>query len=319
MEIRVGDTVRFLSEKLEGVVSGIVNASTVNVYCEVHGFDIPAAVDDLVVIRPGSKRLEGTAKDDGAPLTRHLYLAFVPDKFEALAESRHELCLVNDTPHAVLFTVSRHGERGDAGLAAGSCNSGGVVAIGNYSLEELDALHALHVQALFHEQETHAPFPAIDVTVKVRGANLCKGSAYRQAPRIGRVALLRVLDEAEVVPVLLQQAPREKQENKTPPPPVPSPVPGNTLEVDLHADSLLDTLAGMEGRDILEHQLDVFRETMEKYKLRRGFKIVFIHGKGDGVLRQRLRWELQTKYKRCLHQDASFKQYGYGATLVTIK
>ncbi len=75
----------------------------------------------------------------------------------------------------------------------------------------------------------------------------------------------------------------------------------------------------MENKDILEYQLDVFRKTLEEYKLRKGKKIVFIHGKGDGVLRQRILWELQTRYKRFHHQDASFKQYGYGATLVTIK
>ncbi|MFR5659868.1 MAG: Smr/MutS family protein [Butyricimonas faecihominis] len=67
------------------------------------------------------------------------------------------------------------------------------------------------------------------------------------------------------------------------------------------------------------YQMDVFHKTLEQYKLRRGQKIVFIHGKGDGVLRQRILWELQTKYKRFNHQDASFKQYGYGATMVTIK
>ena len=75
----------------------------------------------------------------------------------------------------------------------------------------------------------------------------------------------------------------------------------------------------MNNKDILEYQLEVFRKTMEEYKLRKGQKIVFIHGKGDGILRQRILWELQTKYKRHHHQDTSFKQYGYGATMVTIK
>ena len=94
---------------------------------------------------------------------------------------------------------------------------------------------------------------------------------------------------------------------------------GNMLEIDLHISQLLETTAGMESKDMLEYQLDVFRKTLEEYKLRRGQKIVFIHGKGDGVLKQRILWELQTKYKRFQHQDASFKQYGYGATMVTIK
>ena len=108
----------------------------------------------------------------------------------------------------------------------------------------------------------------------------------------------------------------------TTPAPTPRPqkqIVGNIVEIDLHCHELLETTAGMNNKDILEYQLEVFRKTMEEYKLRKGQKIIFIHGKGDGILRQRILWELQTKYKRHHHQDASFKQYGYGATMVTIK
>ena len=48
-------------------------------------------------------------------------------------------------------------------------------------------------------------------------------------------------------------------------------------------------------------------------------RIVFIHGKGDGVLRKALLDELKRKYPDCRHQDASFQEYGFGATMVTIK
>ena len=47
-------------------------------------------------------------------------------------------------------------------------------------------------------------------------------------------------------------------------------------------------------------------------------KIVIIHGKGEGVLRQALLQELKKKYPRCQSQDASFREYGFGATQVTI-
>ena len=47
-------------------------------------------------------------------------------------------------------------------------------------------------------------------------------------------------------------------------------------------------------------------------------RIVFIHGKGDGVLRKAILTELKTKYPACKWQDASFKEYGYGATMVTV-
>jgi len=52
---------------------------------------------------------------------------------------------------------------------------------------------------------------------------------------------------------------------------------------------------------------------------KKGQKIVFIHGKGDGILRTSLEKELKTAYKRqCIFQDASFREYGYGATMVTV-
>jgi len=91
------------------------------------------------------------------------------------------------------------------------------------------------------------------------------------------------------------------------------------VEVDLHINELLDTTAGMSNTEMLNIQLAKFRETVEQYKSKRGQKIVFIHGKGEGVLRNAILQELKTKYKNFPYQDASFKEYGFGATMVTIK
>ena len=51
---------------------------------------------------------------------------------------------------------------------------------------------------------------------------------------------------------------------------------------------------------------------------KKGQKIVFIHGKGDGVLRKAILQELKYKYKNYESQDASFREYGFGATMVII-
>ena len=69
---------------------------------------------------------------------------------------------------------------------------------------------------------------------------------------------------------------------------------------------------------MLNYQLDVFRRTLDEFKTRTGQKIVFIHGKGDGVLRRAILDELKRKYRNYSSQDASFREYGYGATMVTI-
>lgn len=91
------------------------------------------------------------------------------------------------------------------------------------------------------------------------------------------------------------------------------------IEVDLHISTLLETSAGMNNAAMLEHQLDIFRQTMQSYKNAKGQKIVFIHGKGEGVLRKAIIDELKLRYAKCDWQDASFQQYGFGATQVTIR
>ena len=90
------------------------------------------------------------------------------------------------------------------------------------------------------------------------------------------------------------------------------------LEIDLHAEELLDDTRGLSNSEILNYQLDRFREVMNQYRQKREQRIVFIHGKGDGVLRKALLDELRRKYPSCKAQDASFQEYGFGATLVTI-
>ena len=81
----------------------------------------------------------------------------------------------------------------------------------------------------------------------------------------------------------------------------------------------LDTTAGMNNADILEYQLKKFNDVMKENIKNKNHRIVFIHGKGDGVLKTSLLKELKKNYPTCYSQDASFKEYGYGATMVKIK
>lgn len=95
--------------------------------------------------------------------------------------------------------------------------------------------------------------------------------------------------------------------------------PDAPLVVDLHVGQLLDKTDGLSNADILNYQVDTFRRVMDENLRNKGKKIVFIHGKGEGVLRQALTKELGYRYKQCMVQDASFREYGYGATQVTIR
>jgi dsDNA-specific endonuclease/ATPase MutS2 len=48
-------------------------------------------------------------------------------------------------------------------------------------------------------------------------------------------------------------------------------------------------------------------------------RIVFIHGVGQGVLKQEVARLLKSKFPKYIFQDASFKEYGYGATMVMLR
>ena len=90
------------------------------------------------------------------------------------------------------------------------------------------------------------------------------------------------------------------------------------IEVDLHIHELLESTAGMDNTAMLKYQLSVFKKVMDTYKKCKKQRIVFIHGKGEGVLRRALIDDLRLHYPLCEYQDASFQQYGFGATMVTI-
>lgn len=94
---------------------------------------------------------------------------------------------------------------------------------------------------------------------------------------------------------------------------------GDKIVVDLHITSLIDDIRGLSNADMLNLQVDEFSRVMDENLKNKGQKIIFIHGKGEGVLRNAILKELNHRYKGHDVQDASFREYGFGATQVTIR
>ncbi|AUC84733.1 DNA mismatch repair protein MutS [Polaribacter sp. ALD11] len=88
------------------------------------------------------------------------------------------------------------------------------------------------------------------------------------------------------------------------------------MEVDLHISKLTKSVKGLDNYDMLNLQLDTAKRKVEFAIQKRISKIVFIHGVGEGVLKSELQ-SLLNKYP-VKHYDASYKQYGLGATEVYV-
>jgi dsDNA-specific endonuclease/ATPase MutS2 len=89
------------------------------------------------------------------------------------------------------------------------------------------------------------------------------------------------------------------------------------MEIDLHIEELTESYYNMTNAQKLSLQLDRFQEAMEKAIKGHVKKIVFIHGVGNGVLRQSIR-DLLKRYNGVQFHDGSFQKYGAGATEVRI-
>lgn len=89
-------------------------------------------------------------------------------------------------------------------------------------------------------------------------------------------------------------------------------------EVDLHIQELVDNSYGMLNHEIVQLQLDHFQGKLDEAIDKGLKKIIFIHGRGEGRLRNAIR-EVLKRYTNCEYLDADYKRYGVGATEVRIK
>lgn len=89
------------------------------------------------------------------------------------------------------------------------------------------------------------------------------------------------------------------------------------MEVDLHIEKLVPTRHGLNTIDILNYQLDAAKGQLEFALRKKIQRIVFIHGVGEGVLKEELR-TLFRRYEGLEVNDADPRLYGMGATEVYV-
>ena len=100
----------------------------------------------------------------------------------------------------------------------------------------------------------------------------------------------------------------------------PTPVSSEqTIEkVGLEAERILPNATGMTPHEILLYQLKNFRRELDKRLERRGSKVIFIHGAGQGILHQLIINRIEQDYPMVQYRDVTFDGFPMGAIEVTI-
>ena len=355
MNVKVNDIVRFLNDVGGGRVTRI-DGKTVYVEDE-DGFERPATERELVVVgqagtkasayeRPLDIRTRQVEPDKPAPKqpapepvlpieetpegeVLNIVLGYEAREIKHLNTTTFFASLVNDSNYILYFTYMTRGDGAGEWQTRyhGIVEPNIMVELEEFGHDDLNSMTHIAVQYVAFKQGKNFKLknPALvelrlDVT-KFYKLHCFHENPYFDVPVIAveivtndRPARMMHIDSSD-----LERAMKEKKRMDRPQRKPVKKVDNNGVIVqDLHITSLMDNLSGMSPGAILEYQMDKFREVMDANINKHGQRIVFIHGKGEGKLRQHLLSELKRRYPRCTAQDASFREYGFGATQITI-
>lgn len=355
--VKIGDKVRFLSSVGGGIVTKIVG-NTAYVEDE-DGFETPSLIKELVVVGEGTipnfsantkvefekqtkaKEVITPAEPEYIPEETpngdklNVVLAYEPVDIQKLSVTTFDTYLVNDSNYYLSFTYLTRDDDNKTWI----CRNNDTVEpntqlyLGELDRENIGKIgHIIFQIIAYKKNKDFEVKPAIsverriDVTkffklhcfaenvyfdAKVLAYDIVKDDIpYKMSEKNGsdlkKAIAEKKAGEREIRKPIVKKTPKALRQ-------------GETLVVDLHIHELVDTTAGLSPADMLNLQIDHFRKIMDENVKHHGQKIVFIHGKGEGVLRNALLKELNYRYKGNDVQDASFREYGFGATQVTIR
>jgi hypothetical protein len=339
--IKAGDKVKFLNDVGGGTVTKLIDNETALVLNDT-GFEIPVLINEL--LPEILERTYESVSNDIAPKSQesvfekdpiitdsidvNSYLAFVPQNPKLAGDSDCDVFLINDSNYFVYYNYAlKKGEKYESITGKLEPNVKEKISVYdiNYSNDSLDIV----VQIIYYGMGKYVLKEPVSTFLKIKTGRFFKQGSYKANDFFDENALVLTVSEShsrtsenylldnDTINKAVKEKHKNEQINKA-----------KTFkkkeekyikEIDLHIHELIDDESGMSDHDKLQYQLDVFHREL-KSAIKENYKrIVFIHGVGSGSLKLKIRSELQHTYKHLQFQDASFKEYGYGATMVLLR
>ncbi len=354
--IKIGDQVRFMNEVGGGRVTAILSKDLVSVETK-DGFEIPTYIKNLVVIEPDLPRSSsgrpftpspprpitpssvGQNPNDQYPeikrngfkeINQHkgndfpeFIFAALPDNPGNPPEGRILLYLVNDSNYTLIYHFATKMANQYTTVDAGMLEPNTKVELENIQPKTMGELPEYCFQLLYFRKNSTQLEEPVQKEIRISPVKFFKASSFVKNNYFSTPALLIRLAEHPLRAELDKLTEKDFQQvtlTKEPKKQIAVEIPKSDLvEIDLHINELIDDTSGLSNADMLKLQLDTFRKEMDNAIATGVKKIVFIHGVGDGVLKNELRRELQRKYSKFPFQDASFREYGFGATMAVLR
>lgn len=341
--VKIGDKVKFLNDVGGGTVKSFSGKNIVNVENE-DGFEVPTLISELVVERdelaeepsavqiPKDKEFVSTPniKTEQEKIIEtvgnadEFCLAFVPVNQNNPVNGDIEAYLLNVSKFKVLYNFSHVQANRFTTEKFGALNENSKLYLESFSQNDLNDLPDFYFQLMFFKTVATKVELPIYKRIKVNPVKFYKENSYSRSSFLSGKAMLIKIENSDFEDELeeltnkeIKKVIREKEGSGLKKKPLT--VTDDLVEIDLHIHELLDDIRGLSNHEMLKIQMDKFREEMENAIRNKVKRIVFIHGLGNGTLKQELRKELNYKYKKYAMQDASFQEYGFGATMVILR
>ncbi len=260
----------------------------------------------------------------------NIYIAFVPESNKDIGDSDLKIFLINDSNYQILYNVSIEQENEFINVDSGELEENIKTFISSYKIEDISKISNILVQIIFYKKTYFSPKPPINEIVKIKPTKFFKDNSFIENDYFDNNAILiPVYTEKEFIDNIekltkhdIKKIIEEKRDIK---PDTNSKHKikkidkKQIVEVDLHINNLIDNHKGLSNGEIINIQLNHFKKNLENAIANKVEKIVFIHGVGNGTLKFEIHKILEESYPFIPYQDASFKEYGYGATMILIK
>jgi hypothetical protein len=353
MILKIGDKVRFLNEVGGGRITSVISKDMVNVETD-DGFEVPTLINNLIVVNSPDVYESGRSRNSVAqPKTTavvpqekkevkpvapwfsdknqvagkddlQFIFALVPELPANPPTGNISMYLVNNCNDTLLFRFAQKGKYNYETVTAGSLSPNSKIYLGLLKPEMIAELPVFCFQWVNFRKRSKELDPFLQREIIISAVKFYKQNSFVVTRLFKEPAMLVQINEnrmkAEIEKLSehdFQKAVAHKEPKKQD---QVIELPNNDLvEIDLHIHELLDNFSNLSNAEMLTVQMNKFHEEMAKAIKSDVKKIVFIHGVGNGTLKNELRRELQRKYTKYGSQDASFREYGYGATMVIIR
>ncbi len=336
MNINPGDKVKFLNDVGEGVVSSIIDKLRVMVTSQ-DGFDMPVLIKDLVITESAEKsvheipapekeygepKLEDDIEEDTVSIDEEVVFALnLKNNSDIFTH------LINVSTYHLFYTVSEKKEGELLLKASGTLEPDTKIGISRLSVLKMDEPIHLVINILFYGKSFYKAIAPLNRKIEILPSDIYSGMILKENDYFEHIAAIFPLysfkeTKSEFTNTKvegdLKKILEEKENKVSPVHSSKSNVSENNMEVDLHINKIIDDYQNLTNGEIIEIQTARFKTSLDTAIIHKTRRIVFIHGVGNGKLKFELRKILDKDYSDLRYQDASFKEYGYGATLVII-